>query len=185
MKRADRLWNAALAEHETVVRAFLEVCERVAPADWHRAPAPGKWSAAAVALHICRAYEMGRDAMAGGQSMRLRVSRPFSWLLRTLMLPAIFATKRFPRGASAPREVAPDLAEAMLLTPDAAATRLKRVADEAAAALRRAATEPSAPLMTHAYFGPLTPYAALRLLSAHTRHHAQMLANGPAAASAG
>ena len=72
MKRSDRVWNAALAEHETVVRAFLEVCERVAPADWHRAPAPKKWSAAAVALHVCRAYEMGRDAMAGGQGMRLR-----------------------------------------------------------------------------------------------------------------
>jgi hypothetical protein len=27
----------------------------------------------------------------------------------------------------------------------------------------------------HAYFGPLTPRAALRMLSAHTRHHARTL----------
>ena len=185
MMRAERRWNAALAEHGTAVRAFLDVCKRVAPADWHRAPTPGKWSAAAVALHVCLAYEMGRDAMAGGPSMRLRVSRPFSWLLRTLMLPVIFATKRFPHGATAPRVVAPDPAEAMLLTPDAAATRLQRVADEAAAAFRRAGAQARAPSMTHAYFGPLAPYAGLRFLSAHTRHHARGLASAMAAASAG
>ena len=184
MMRAEHRWNAAIAEHGTVVRAFLDVCGRVAPADWHRPPAPGKWSAAAVALHVCRVYEMGRDAMAGGPSMRLRVSRPFSWLLRTLMLPVIIATKRFPRGAYAPREIAPDPAEAMLLTPHAAATRLQRVADEAAAAFRRAAAEPRAPSMTHAYFGPLAPHTALRLLSAHTWHHSRAMANATAAASA-
>ncbi len=180
----DRRWNAALAEHESVVREFLGVCERCPPSGWHRAPSPGKWSTAAVALHICRAYEMGRDAMAGAPSMRLRVSKPFSWLLRTAMLPAMFVTKRFPRGARAPREVAPDLEEAKLLTPEAAARRLTRVADEAAVALRRAGRDRSAPLMTHAYFGPLAPYAALRLLSAHTRHHARVLAHRASPATA-
>lgn len=116
--------------------------------------------------------------MAGGPSMRLRVSNRYSWLLRTLMLPVILATKRFPGGVRAPREVAPDLEEAKLLAPDAAATRLKRAADEAAAAFRQADRGRSAPLMTHAYFGPLTPYTALRMLSAHTRHHARALAEG-------
>ena len=33
-----------------------------------------------------------------------------------------------------------------------------------------------APRVAHAYFGALTPHAALRLLSAHTRHHARALA---------
>jgi len=176
MMRSERRWNVALAEHESVVRDFLEVCERCAPSDWHLEPAPGKWSTAAVALHVCRTYEMGRDAMAGGTSMRLRVSTRYSWLLRTLVLPVVFATKRLPRGARVPREVAPDLDEANLLTPTAAVGRLKRVAHEAAGALRRAGRDRSPPLMTHAYFGPLAPYAALRLLSAHTRHHARLLA---------
>ena len=176
MMQSERRWNAAIAEHETVVRQFLAVCERCAPADWHRAPSPEKWSTAAVALHVCRAYELGRNTMSGGSGMRLRVSKTYSWLLRTLMLPVILATQRFPRGVRAPREVAPDLEEAKLLTPDVAATRLKRVADEAAAAFRQADRGRSAPFLTHAYFGPLTPYAALRMLSAHTRHHARALA---------
>ena len=183
--RDERRWNAALAEHEIVVREFLAVCERVAPADWQRSRAPGKWSPAAVTLHVCRVYELGRDAMTGGQSMRLMISQPGAWFLRTLMLPVIFATKRFPRGATAPVEVAPDAAEARLLMPDAAATRLQRVADQAAAALRRAAAEGTATSFTHAYFGRLAPHATLRLLSAHTRHHARELAYPAAVARAG
>jgi hypothetical protein len=122
--------------------------------------------------------------MTGGQSMRLKISQPGAWFLRTLMLPAIFATKRFPRGAPAPVEVAPDAAEARLLTQDAAATRLQRVADQAAAALRRAAAERAAASFTHAYFGRLAPHATLRLLSAHTRHHARGLTHQAAVARA-
>lgn len=173
--RSERRWVAAIAEHDTVVREFLDECERCPSGDWQRAPGAGKWSTAAVALHICRAYELGQNAMAGGGSMRLRVSKPYAWLLRTLMLPVILATQRFPRGVRVPREVAPDLEEAKLLTQDAARARLKRVADEAAAAFRQAGRDRSAPSMTHAYFGALTPYTALRMLSAHTRHHARAL----------
>ena len=176
-----RRWIAALAEHETVLRQFLTVCERVAAADWQRAPMPEKWTVAAVVLHVCRAYELGRDAMAGGESMRLRVSPPVAWISRTLLLPVVLATQRFPRGARSPLEVVPDAAEARRLTPDAAADRLQRVAAEAAQALQRAAGQRPTPRVTHAYFGPLTPHTTLRLLSAHTRHHARSLCLEPIA----
>ena len=175
MMTSERRWNAAIAEHEAVVREFLDACNRCPASDWNTSPAPGKWSTAAVALHICHAYELGQNAMAGGPGMRLRVSKSYAWLLRNLLLPVILTTKRFPRGARAPREVAPDLEEARLLTPPAAAARLTRVAAEAAAAFRQVRRDRSAPLMTHAYFGQLSPYVALRMLSAHTRHHARTL----------
>ena len=174
----ERRWTAALVEHETVVRAFLTACQGVASADWQRAPAPGKWSPAAVVLHVCQAYELGRDSVASGPSMRLRVAPPVAWFSRTLILPVILATKRFPRGATAPAEIVPDAAEARLLLPDAAATRVQRVSEQAAAALRRAAGERPVPRLTHAYFGALNPLATLRLLSAHTRHHARRLNSG-------
>lgn len=174
--RDERRWAAALAEHETAVRALAAACERVAPADWQRSPAPMKWSPAAVVLHVCRAYELGRDAVTGGESMRPRVSRSFAWFSRTLVLPVILATNRFPRGTAAPVEVVPDAAEASLLRQDAAAARVQRVADQAALALREASRERPALRFTHAYFGPLSPHGTLRLLSAHTRHHARRLA---------
>ncbi|MGI8402335.1 MAG: DinB family protein [Gemmatimonadaceae bacterium] len=170
--RDERRWTAALAEHETAVSEFIDACGRVPRGDWHRSPAPAKWSPAAVALHVCRAYELGRESAAGGEGMRLRVSSHFARLLRTLVLPVVIATKRFPRGAVAPSELVPDAKEAQRLMPDAAAARLHSVADQAAAALRRARLDRG---FTHAYFGPLSPRTTLRLLSAHTRHHARTL----------
>jgi len=174
--RHEHRWTAAMAEHEIAVRAFVAACERVAPEDWQRSPAPMKWSPAAVVLHVCRAYELGRDAVNGSDGMRLRVSRSFAWFSRTLVLPVILATNRFPRGAAAPAEVVPDAAEARLLIQDASAVRLQHVADQAALALREASRERPGLRLTHAYFGPLSPHGTLRLLSAHTRHHARGLA---------
>jgi DinB superfamily len=168
-------WSAALREHETAVREFLVACGRIAPDRWQRAPAPGKWTGAAVVLHVCRAYELGRNAAAGGESMRLKVSPSAALISRVLILPVVLATHRFPRGARSPREVFPDAAEASLLLPDVAARRLHDAAEQAAEGLRQAAACRPMPRMTHAYFGPLAPLATLRLLTAHTVHHARDL----------
>ena len=168
-------WSAALREHETAVREFLAACGRIAPDGWQCAAAPGKWTAAAVVLHVCRAYELGRDAAAGGEGMRLKVSPSAAWISRMLILPAVLATHRFPRGARSPREVVPDAAEASLLLQDDAIHRLGDAAKHAAEELRHAADRRPVPRVTHAYFGPLAPLATLRLLTAHTVHHARDL----------
>ncbi len=168
-------WSAALREHETAVREFLAACGRIAPGDWQHARIPGKWTAAAVVLHVCRAYELGRDAAAGSPGMRLKVSPTAALVSRMLILPAVLATHRFPRGARSPREVFPDAGEASLLLPDAAARRLHEAAAQAAEELRRSAGRRPVPRVTHAYFGPLAPLATLRLLTAHTVHHARDL----------
>lgn len=165
-------WQAALAEHEREVRAFAAALARVPEPRWHHPPAPGRWTAAELALHVCQAYELGRDALvAGTPGMRL-VARPWqAWLGRTLLLPALLAARVFPRDAPAPAEVRPDATEARTLSPAAAAARLERAAREAAEALEAAAARRPVPRFTHAYFGPLPPRQVLRLLSAHTRHH--------------
>ena len=169
-------WRAALAGHADAVGEFLAACKRLGPDDWQRARAPGKWTAAAVVLHVCRAYELGRDAAAGGQSMRLKVSPSAAWISRTLILPVVLATHRFPRGARSPREVVPDAAEASLLLPHAAVRRFQEAAEQAAKELRQAGVRRPVPRVTHAYFGPLAPLATLRLLTAHTVHHTRDLA---------
>jgi hypothetical protein len=173
MRRSEARWNIAVAKHDAAVREFIAACESCPQQDWHRAP-DGKWSAAAVALHVCNTYELGRDAMGSGKGMRLIVSPRYAWALRTFVLPWIIATTRFPR-ARAPREVVPGENETKRLTLDAARTRLMGAAREACETMRRAGAAGSAPRMNHAYFGPLSPYSALRLLTAHTRHHARSL----------
>jgi hypothetical protein len=131
-------WSAALAGHETAVREFLAACGRIPPDEWQRSAVPGKWSTAAVVLHVCRAYELGRDAAAGGPGMRLKVSPSAARISRMLILPAVLATHRFPRGARSPREIFPDVAEASLLLPDVASRRLGDAAKQAAEELRQA-----------------------------------------------
>ena len=173
---SDRRWRAALAEHAAAVDAFVAELARVAPADWTRAPRAGAWSPAEVALHVARSYELGRDAAAGAPAMRMRVTRWQAWLGRVVLLPAMFATGRFPHGAKAPREVRPDAGEAERATAARAVARLRQAADAAATALHLAARARPTLRITHAYFGPLRPLAALRLLGAHTRHHARGLA---------
>lgn len=172
MTFATRRWAAALAEHEREVGAFAAAARAVGAAGWRRAAAPGRWPPAALVLHVCLAYELGASAAEGGPSMRRRTAAPAAWLSRTVLLPLLLATRRFPRGAPAPAEVRPDLAEAATLGRDEAVDRLLRAAAYAARALRQAAVERPALRFTHAYFGPLRPLATLRLLSAHTRHHA-------------
>jgi uncharacterized damage-inducible protein DinB len=173
---SDTRWRDALAEHEVEVRAFRDALARVPAERWHAPPMPGKWSAAELVLHVTRSYEMGAAAMEGGPGMRLRVPRPVAWFARTVLLPRMLDARRFPRGAESPGEVVPGRDEAGRTTPASADARLAVAARDACASLRRAATAPRPPRFTHAYFGALPPLAVVRLLSAHTRHHAGQLA---------
>ena len=173
----ERGWRAAVDEHDVAVREFMARCEGIPSGSWHQSPASRRWSPSDVVLHLCRAYEVGRDAADGGPGMRLLVSPSRAWALRTLLLPLILRTQRFPRGVRSPREVVPPDATSARPTRDEALARLERVAREAAVALRRAADGRPVPRLMHAYFGPLAPHTALRVLSAHTRHHARGLAH--------
>lgn len=174
---ADRRWRAALAEHQRELDAFLDVVRGVDATAWAEPRAQNKWSPAAVVLHVCRAYELGRDAAKGkGVGMKLLVTPRRATLLRSALLPVIVSVKRFPRGVPAPREVRPDVDEASRLTRDVGLDRLRATAGDAARALYNAALAHPDRRVPHAYFGPLQPRLALRLLSAHTHHHARLLA---------
>lgn len=176
----SRRWTAAQAEHREVLAQFVALVQRVPAAAWQAPLAPGKWSPSALTLHVIHAYEFGRDAAQGHAGMRLRVPALAAWVARQLLLPVLLARRRFPRGAESPREVAPDLSAARSLTPAQAIARLEHTAREAVESLAHADTQGArAPRVVHAYFGALSPLQALRLLSAHTRHHGQQLgANG-------
>lgn len=166
-----RAWVAAQQEHEAVVGECIAVMRGVPTAQWHIPRAPGKWSPAEEALHIVLAYAFGIGAVTAGSAMRLRVHPIGAFLSRTLLLPLVFRVRRFPRGAAAPPEVMPSAGEAVTMTIADATARLAVAAAEAARALREADQRDTRPRVVHAYFGALAPRDALRLLSAHTRHH--------------
>lgn len=103
--------------------------------------------------------------------MALRSPRALAFVSRNVLLRLMLVTGTFPREAPAPREVRPDLLDATTLRVEDVVTRLQHVTADALTALR----DPKAAPFTHAYFGTLSPYYTLRLLSAHTRHHTQGL----------
>jgi hypothetical protein len=177
----ERRWTRALAEHREVVARYRAVVEGMPAVVWQRSTAEGKWSPAAVTKHLIQSYELGREGARGQASMQMRTSPLVAWASRTFLLPLIIATRRFPRGATAPREVRPDATEVASLDVVGAMERLTRVADEAAHALHEANTTTPGRRVQHAYFGDMGMYQALRLLSAHTRHHTRQLAQSPRA----
>lgn len=173
MSVQDAAWNAARTEHHEVVAEFLATIDRFDDERWQRAPRPNKWSAATLADHVAVTYAYGRNAVTTGVGMRLLVPRPLAWAARTFILPRLLESKRFPRGAKAPPEVRPEAANSMTRSKEHAKEELTARAAEALAAFERAVQERPAMTVTHAYFGPLPLLETLRMVNAHTRHHAQ------------
>lgn len=173
MARQHDAWHAARDEHHEVVAEFVATIDRFDEAQWQRAPRPNKWSAATLADHVAVTYAYGRNAATTGIGMRLLVPRPLAWAARTFILPRMLDSKRFPRGADAPPEVRPEIANSVALSRQRAKEELQAHAAAALAAFDRAMTERPTMTVTHAYFGPLPLLQTLRMLNAHTRHHAQ------------
>lgn len=173
MSLTGAAWNAAREEHHEVVAEFLATIDHFDPEQWERPPRPNKWSAATLADHVAVTYAYGRNAATTGVGMRLLVPRPLAWAARTFILPRMLDSKRFPRGAEAPPEVRPTVTNTSALSRDQAKAELAARAAEALAAFDLAARERPSMTVTHAYFGPLPLLQTLRMLNAHTRHHAQ------------
>jgi hypothetical protein len=169
----DTAWAAARAEHDEVVAEFLATIDRFSDERWLRAPRANKWSAATLTDHVSVTYAYGRNAAQTGVGMRLLVPRPLAWAARTFILPRMLRSKRFPRGAEAPAEVQPVLANSIELSRDRAKEELTARAAETLAAFEDAKRNRTSLTITHAYFGPLSLLQTLRMLNAHTRHHAQ------------
>ena len=173
---SEGAWTAAQQEHDVALREFLDVVRAASPDRWLLPYADGKWSPAEEALHVALAYELGIAAAGGGESMQLRVSRPVAALSRWFILPVVLRTRRFPGGAVAPREVRPSREEALALSADAVSARISTRAAATVQRLREADRSNPKLRVMHAYFGPLRPLITLRLLNAHTLHHARRLA---------
>jgi hypothetical protein len=171
----DFEWRAAEAEHERALGALADVLRRVPVDAWQESPAPGKWSAAEVALHVCQSYEFARDAVTKGVTQRMRVTRLMAVLLRTFVLPWSTRRGRLPRARS-PREVRPDAEAARALDSAAALARLKQSAADAIVALKEADATNASARVVHAYFGAMRPRQAVGMLATHTRHHAGAVA---------
>lgn len=145
---------------------------------WRLRQASGGWSAQDETAHLLRATQYGVEALVAGDAMPVERPAVVALVLRRVVLPMILAAGRFPRGGRAPAAL--DLAHPatralMFETPTDALAALDRL-DARVVEAFTAAVHAGGPPVTHAYFGPMPPALAWRVLSAHTLHHASALA---------
>lgn len=164
-------WSSLLAMHSEAVTHFRAAAGRLAASHWMQPLAPGKWTAAEVTSHVSQAYRVVTAELAGAPGMRLVGSRFRRMVLRHTVLPRLLQGKPFPAGVRAPREtrprdVNPDPMEAL--------SELGALAQALELELTERSSNKGA-CLTHAYFGPLSARQGIRLLTAHTRHHAEQL----------
>ena len=181
MSFGRRRWRAARQAHHDAIYALARVALAIPEDRWHAPRADGKWSPAQETLHVARAYEVAIDELETGVRMRPRVKAWRARLLRWFYLPQLLLTGRFPPVA-APVEMRPNEVEAEFV---GASRLVERVCERAMAceeALERADELRRGLRLSHPFFGPLRPLAALRLLTVHTAHHARQLQReaGPA-----
>lgn len=176
MQLDSKRWQAAERGHAEAVAALLVAASLVPDHKWTQPLGQGRWSPAQVLLHIEQSYRLGDDALHGGAGMRLKTTPVVAWLSRTLVLPLMTVLKVFPRNAPAPREVVPDATTAHAIPRLELTTRVQAAATQALATFRDAVAAGRRVRVSHAYFGPLSPYQTLQLLNGHTRHHAKLLA---------
>jgi hypothetical protein len=170
---SDRI-HAARDEHTRALADLLDRCETLAAGDWNRANAT-QWSAADVVEHLRLSYALVPTSPTDSGGMAVERSAAVAWITRNLVLRAALAMGVFPAGGRAPRAVQPDRVHAATRTREEALGTLRTEADRAVAILIAAARRRERMTITHAYFGAMSPLLTLRVLTAHTRHHARRL----------
>lgn len=174
MSFGRRRWRAARQAHHDAVYSLARVALAVPEDRWFQKRAEGKWSPAQETLHVARAYEAAIDEIETGVRMRPRVKPWKARLLRWFYLPHLLRTGRFPPVA-APLELRPNEIEVEFFGPSLMVERVCERAMACEEALERADELKPGLRLTHPFFGPLRPLAALRLLTVHTAHHTRQL----------
>ncbi len=128
------------------------------------------------------AYDFGTRAANGTMAMQMRRPAWVSALSRAVLIPYLLQRARFPSGGVSPEELDP-LRNRMFETQAAdrgkAIQSLQLASDQTQLAFECAAADAPHRRIVHAYFGGLSLESGWRLLSAHTRHHAALLAQLP------
>ena len=162
--------KTVLANNREAVADFLTTAGAIAPSDWGRPRAPGKWSPGQVTEHVALTYEVSRGILHGtfpGPTAP-RIARP---LIRILFLNPVLKRGRFNRPAKTPKPFQPGASPAL---PEALTARLRAAATAFEEDVETTAGSGQATL-DHPFFGKLQLAEYLRLQVIHTHHHRQQL----------
>ena len=161
-----------ITNNQQAVADFLTTAGAVAPSEWTRACAPGKWSAGQLTEHVAVTYEVGRGILHG-DSAGLTAPRVVRPLIRILFLNPVLKKGRFGRPSKTPKPFEPAASPASL---EVVTTRLQAAATALEEDIQTAAGSGQTTL-DHPVFGkmPLADYLQFQVI--HTHHHRAQLAS--------
>jgi len=167
----DEQWQEATRQHLATARAFVDAASKLNPDSWVRPGGAGKWSPAEITEHLKLVYEESLRELRGGTGIKIRSGWLLQRFLRLAILPRIFKSGKFPKGAKSPREVRPTtvtedrhktLAQFSLLAEEFQSELVKRKGLKGTR-------------LSHHVFGHLNALEGLRLVTMHIAHHQRQL----------
>ena len=156
-----------LDEHRAAIARYADLVRALDAVAWTTPRAPGAWTPAEITRHLVLFFGVTVAELEGGEGARVRTGPVMRRLLRWFLLPHILFHRSFPLRARAPREVRP---EEPIAEPSAGADLLLASATRFESAVL-GTTETAGAIVTHPFFGPISPWRALRFSSVHVDHH--------------
>ena len=156
-----------LEEHRVAVARYADLVRPLDAGAWTTPRAPGAWTPAEITEHLVLIFGVTVAELEGGEGARVRTGPVMRRLLRWFLLPHILFHRSFPLRARAPREVRPG--EPIAEPSSGADLMLAGAARFESAVLGTA--EMAGATVTHPFFGPISPWRALRFSSVHIDHH--------------
>ena len=150
---------------------YLRAASGVEEDRWRVPVQPGKWTPAQITEHLLRTYRTVLDQARGGPGIRTRVGPVLRLILRVVLLPWIFRTRRLPAGAKAPSEIRPSDSDTAR---EDALRQLQTLSDDFEAEILARRHEKDLRL-THHVFGAIEPLRGIDFVAIHTEHHGRQL----------
>ncbi len=167
----DEKWKEATRQHLATVQTYVDTASKLSSDSWLPPIAEGKWSPAEITEHLKLVYEASLREMRESTAIKIRSGWLVQRFLRLFILPRIFNTGKFPKGAKSPQEMRPtnvikDQSEAL--------TTFSSLANEFQSEIvkRKGLKETR---LSHHIFGHLNALEGLRLLTMHIAHHQKQL----------
>ena len=103
----DEKWAEAARQHLATVQLYVDTVSKLGSDSWLPPIAEGKWSPAEVTEHLKLVYEASLRELRESTAIKIRSGWLVQRFLRVFILPRIFNTGKFPKGAKAPQEMRP------------------------------------------------------------------------------
>jgi len=162
--KLQTIFERLLASEES----FLRVADTVAPAMWRQQPAPGRWSAAELAAHLC-AVELA--VLAQADQLIRKAPQPVSFLARWHLPLAVVEWRVFRR--KVPSGLLPEVS---LGGKEAMIAELRRVRERTLAFLEETdGCDLSGYSWPHPFLGRLNFYDWFTFLAVHQMRHTKQL----------